>query len=68
MKWEHMGGDLILVRQWQAEESTTEDALDTVPQRASMHNILGAMWGEEAIGRIASKGARLKRGHRSQCT
>lgn len=26
IKWEHMGGELILVRQWRAEESTTEDS------------------------------------------
>lgn len=53
-KWKYIGSDLILVRQWRVDESPAEDALDTIPQTTIIHNIPGAMWGEEAIGRIAS--------------
>lgn len=54
IKWEHIDDDLILVRQWKAGENEAEDTLDSVPQKALIHNIPSAMWGDEAIGRIAS--------------
>lgn len=53
-KWEHLGNDLAMIRIWRAGETYTEDALDTIPQKALIHNIPEAMWGDEAIGRIAS--------------
>lgn len=43
-----------MIRIWRAREACTEDALDTIPQKALIHNIPEAMWGDEAIGRIAS--------------
>ncbi|KMZ72774.1 hypothetical protein ZOSMA_15G01130 [Zostera marina] len=54
IKWEHLDGNLIVVRRWKAGESIAEDPLDTVPQKAIIHNIPATMWGDEAIGRIAS--------------
>lgn len=53
-KWEYLGTDLILLRHWRALENNTEDPLDTVPQKAIIHNIPEEMWGDEAIGRITS--------------
>lgn len=53
-KWEFMGRDILLVRVWRSDESTAEDPLQIVPQKAIIHNIPKALWGDEAIGRIAS--------------
>lgn len=52
IEWAYLSNDLILVRQWEANESCTEDPLDTVPQKALIHNIPEAMWEEEAIDKI----------------
>ncbi|KMZ59389.1 hypothetical protein ZOSMA_69G00870 [Zostera marina] len=54
-KWEFMNRDILLVRLWSNAETTVEDTLETVPQKATIHNIPEAFWGgDEAIGRIAS--------------
>lgn len=53
-KWEHLGHDLILIRKWIKRENTAKDTLETVPQKAIIHNVPEAMWGDEAVGRIAS--------------
>lgn len=45
IKWEYLGNDIMLVRQWKSEESYTEDVLDSVPQKARIHNIPKTMWG-----------------------
>lgn len=42
------------MRIWREQESTTEDTLKTVSQKALIHNIPEALWRDEAIGRIAS--------------
>lgn len=54
MKWEHLDGDLLVARAWNNTESVTKDVLATVPQKVLIHNIPQVIWGEEAIGRIAS--------------
>lgn len=53
-KWEHLERDLILIRLWRDRENTGEDTLENVPQKAIFHNVPEAMWGDEAVGRIAS--------------
>lgn len=53
-RWGFLEHDLILVRIWKVNENTIEDTLDTIPQKALIQNIPEALWGDEAIGRIAS--------------
>lgn len=38
-KWEFMNRDILLVRLWSNAETTVEDTLETVPQKATIHNI-----------------------------
>lgn len=54
IKWDHLREDLIIVRRWNPRESVAEDVLDSVPQKAIIHNIPAAMWGDEAVSRISS--------------
>lgn len=53
-KWDHLGRDLVLARPWAASISVIEDVLNTVPLKATIRNILSAMWSDELIGRISS--------------
>lgn len=54
IKWEHLDGDLLVVRPWKIGDNEAEDPLDTAPMKATIHNIPPAMWGDEAVGRIVS--------------
>lgn len=54
IKWDYAGEDLIIARPWVANTNVAEDPLNSAPQRARIHNIPAAMWGDKAISRIAS--------------